>query len=131
MKSNAKAAVLVMTFLLAAMPGAVGAQPTTQEFKEKLANTAIDRARFLISVKRHDEAREVLIDVLAENGLSDETRGRAFLTKGNLGMHISDYKGAKRDYQSVLELRGTSAQLRETAKNGFELAESFEKLRQR
>ena len=93
--------------------------------------TAIDRARLLISVKKFDESREVLMDVLLDKGLSDEILGRALLQKGNLGMRIGDYKGAMRDFQSALDLAGISAQLRGAAKNGLEFADSFEKLRRR
>lgn len=125
------AAIIFTAILLAAPCGAAIAQPSTQQVKETLANSAIDRARFLISVKKFDEAREVLIDVLQDTGLSDETRGRAYLQMGGVGMNTSDYKAAKRAYQSALDLAGISSQLRNAAKFGFETAESFEKLRQK
>ncbi len=130
-KLNAIVAVLFTSFMLATPSGAAIAQPSTQQVKENLANTVIDRARFLISVKKFDEARQVLVDVLLDKSLPDETIGRALLQKGNLGMHTSDYKGAKREYQSALDLAGISAQLRRAAKDGFDMAESFEKLRQK
>jgi hypothetical protein len=130
-KRNAARALLFTTLFLVA-PGAMArAQPDTQQVKETLANTAIDRARFQISIKNFVEAQEVLNEVLSDKSLSDETTGRALLQKGNLGMHTSDFTGAKRDYQSVLDLAGISAKLRSAAKAGFEFADSFEKLRRK
>ena len=49
-KLNTAAIILFTTILLAAPDNAVRAQPSNQQVKETLANTAIDRARFLISV---------------------------------------------------------------------------------
>jgi predicted negative regulator of RcsB-dependent stress response len=131
MKLHATAALLAAALALAAAGGAAQAQPSNQEIHETLANTKIDRARILISQKKYDEARDVLIDVLLDGSLSDETRGRAFYQKGNAGMSSSDYKNAKKDYQSVLQLPGASAGLKKAAQSGFEFAESFEKLRSR
>lgn len=130
-KMYAVVAIIFTTALLAMPFSAAWAQPSTQQVRETMANTAIDRARFLLSVKKPDEAREVLIDVLQDTGLSDETRGRAYLQMGGVGMNTSDYKAAKRAYQSALDLAGISSQLRGAAKFGFETAESFEKLRQK
>jgi hypothetical protein len=127
MKMN-PAAVLAAVLLALPAPGAL-AQLSNAEVKERLAYTKIEGARYLISVKKFHEAREELTDILLDASLSDEVRGTALLQKGNIGMHISDYKAAERDYLAVLQLPGASAKLKNAAKQGADFATSFANLR--
>jgi hypothetical protein len=114
--------------LLPAAPQPAGAQSPFDIHPDE-ATFAIDRARLLTQQQRYDEAREVLIDVLAIAGLSPETRAKALLARGTNYFAYEDYSAAKRDFQAVIDLPGVSAQLKKSAQYGLEMTTDFEKIR--
>lgn len=126
MKRHAITTILLPLLILVGICAAANAQaPDPNEIAAKMK---LDAAQVMITMKRYDEASENVLDILERKGLSDATRGRAFLMMGNIGFYIGDFKAAKLGYQWVLKLPGANLQDKKSAEQGLEMAEDFEKL---